>query len=121
MLQCGIHGTSDSSTMTVRIGEQRARLEAEMHRMARGQTNRARIVRDHGIAQRSARCASAGTASAGSAAVTISGRSAAAIHSASVAIDRGSGCVARGLRRAARIGAIGSGSGADSGSRGSTR
>ncbi len=44
-----------------------------------------------GIAQRSARCASAGTAAAGSALVMISGRSAPAIHSASVAIERGSG------------------------------
>ena len=44
-----------------------------------------------GMAQRSARCANAGTASAGSVAVMISGRSAAAIHSASVAIACGSG------------------------------
>ena len=72
-----------------------------------------------GMAQRSARWASTGTAAAGSAPVTISGRSAATIHSASVAIDFGSGyagaACARGL-----IGAIGSGSGAASGSRGST-
>ena len=73
-----------------------------------------------GMAQRSARWASSGTAAAGSVEVMISGRSAAAIHSASVAIDFGSACTgaacARGL-----IGAIGSDSGAASGSRGSIR
>ena len=73
-----------------------------------------------GIAQRSARWASSGTAAAGNTLVMISGRSAAAIHSASVAIAFGSGCpgaaCARGL-----IGAIGSESGAANGSRGSIR
>ncbi len=73
-----------------------------------------------GIAQRSARCASAGTAPPGSVAAMISGRSAAAIHSASVAIAFGSGCTGAACARGF-IGAIGSASGADSGSRGSMR
>ena len=73
-----------------------------------------------GMAQRSARAASARTASDGSTEVMINGRSAPAIHSANVAMAFGSGCTraaaARGL-----IGAIGSATGADNGSRGSTR
>ena len=73
-----------------------------------------------GIAQRSARWASAGTAAAGSAEAMIKGRSAATIHSASVAIAFGSGYTGAACARGF-IGAIGSDNGADSGSRGSMR
>ena len=45
--KCGIHGTSDfEHDHQIGVGQQRARLEAEMHGMARRQADRARIMRD---------------------------------------------------------------------------
>ena len=95
----------------VGVGEQRARLEAEMHRMARRQADRARIMRHgrNGAALGKMRQRRHGVG--GSVAAMISGRSAAAIHSASVAmaarIGVRSGRRRPRLHRSDRLGEIG--------------
>ena len=90
------------------VGEQRARLEAEMHGVARRQADAARIVRDHGNGAALGKSGKHRHGGGSSVAAMISGRSAAAIHSASVAIAFGSGCVAaacgRGFDRRDRFG-----------------
>ena len=91
-VRLGSHGTSDSSTITMSASASSAPgSKPKCIGWLDGMHTVRELCATTGIAQRSARCASSGTAAAGKALVMISGRSAPAIHSASVAIERGSG------------------------------